>query len=446
MNPLNVIRGFDPDLYTYFEKELEHQRLSLSFIPDENSTSPLCAAILGSVLVNTSKYSTYTPDAGLEALTAARICELFKADHANLRTISIEAASRSVFQSLTRRGDIIMSLDLRKKEHCNSENLAYRFVNFSIDPKTQKLDMAAIEKQAKECHPQMIILSPINYPLEIDYEHFARIAKDCGAYLWCDISQIAGLIAGGVLPSPVPYADVVTFTSHGAMQGPQAAVILCKSSVANSIDRTVYMAGHAGLQTAQLAALEARIREMQEPVYTEYVKTVVANARAFGEGMKAGGIDYMCGGTDSHFILIDSKRCSVPTARGVQEFLNEAGVNVRICSIETADPNVKYDAIRFSTLPVTTRGASASQLKEVGTYIAHFLRNPSNEHMQELREDISLITVGLPAFYDHWLTPVVRDNLVKLSLMTSDSTHIADSIHPTRLQALARKFKEKKGE
>ena len=222
MNPLNVIRGFDPDLYAYFEKELEHQRLSLSFIPDENSTSPLCAAIMGSVLVNTTKTSGYALDAGLETLTAKQICSLFNADHANIRTISIEAASRCVFQSLTKRGDIVMSLDLRKKEHCNSENLAYRFVNFSIDPKTQRLDMDKVEAQAKSCRPQMIVLSPINYPLQIDYARFAQIAKECGALLWCDISQIAGLIAGGALPTPVPYADVVTFSCHGAMQGPQA--------------------------------------------------------------------------------------------------------------------------------------------------------------------------------------------------------------------------------
>ena len=442
MNPLNVIRGFDPDLYAYFEKELEHQRLSLSFIPDENSTSPLCAAIMGSVLVNTSKHTGYALDAGLETLTAKRICELFKADHANLRTISIEAASRCVFQSLTKRGDVVMSLDLRKKEHCNSENLAFRFVNFSIDPKTQRLDMSAVEEQAKACRPQMIVLSPINYPLEIDYAHFARIAKECGALLWCDISQTAGLIAGGALPSPVPHADVVTFSMHGALQGPQASVILCKSDIANSIDRTVYMGGHSGLQTAQLAALEARIREMQEPVYTEYAKAVVANAKALGEGLKAGGLNIMCQGTDSHLILVDSKDCALSSARGAQEMLAEAGVNVRICSIETADPEVKFDAIRFSSLPATTRGASASQLKEIGGYIAQFLRTPNADNLKHLRDMIARITVGLPTFFEYWLSDVVRDNLTKMSFMSSDSTQIADSIHPTRLHALAKKLKK----
>ena len=443
MNPLNVIRGFDPDLYAYFEKELEHQRLSLSFIPDENSTSPLCAAIMGSVLVNTTKTSGYALDAGLETLTAKQICSLFNADHANIRTISIEAASRCVFQSLTKRGDIVMSLDLRKKEHCNSENLAYRFVNFSIDPKTQRLDMDKVEAQAKSCRPQMIILSPINYPLQIDYARFAEIAKECGALLWCDISQIAGLIAGGALPTPVPYADVVTFSCHGAMQGPQASVILCKEAVANAIDRAVYIGGHTGLQTAQLAALEARIREMAEPVYKDYAKAVVANAKALGDGLKEGGLNIMCQGTDSHLSLVDSKDCALSSARGAQEMKADAGVNVRICSIETADPQVKFDAIRFSSLAATTRGASAAQMREIGGHIAQFLRNPSDANLKVLRDRICRITVGLPTFFESWLCPTVRDNLTKMSFMSSDSTQIADSIHPTRLQAIARKLKDR---
>lgn len=442
MNPLNVIRGFDPELYEYFEKELEHQRLSLSFIPDENSTSPLCAAIMGSVLVNTSRNLGYALDSGLEALTAKSICELFGADHANVRPISIEAASRCVFQSLTKRGDVVMSLDLRKKEHCNSENLAFRFVNFSIDPKTQQLDMKRIADQAMACRPQMIILSPINYPLAIDYAGFARIARECGALLWCDISQIAGLIAGGALPSPAPYADVITFSCHGALQGPQASVILCRQDIANSIDRAVYMGGHTGLQTAQLAALEARIREMKEPIYSTYAKDVVKNAKALGEGLQAGGLNLICAGSESHLVLVDSRECALSSARGAQEMLAEAGVNVRICSIETADPEVKFDAIRFSALPATTRGATAAQLKETGEQIAIFLRNPSSQNLQKLRDHITRLTVGLPAFWDHWLCDVVRDNLKGLSHVNSDSAQVSDSSHPTRLHNLAQIFKK----
>lgn len=443
MNPLNVIRGFDPDLYNYFETELEHQHLSLSFIPDENSISPLSAAIMGSVLVNTTRISNYAVMTGVEGLAAKRICALFGADHANIRTITIEAASRVVFQALTHRGDVVMSLDLRKKEHCNSENLAYRFVNFGVDPQSETLDMDAIEKQAMECRPQLIICSPINYPKAIDYARFAKIAKACGAILWCDISQNVGLIAGGAMPSPVPYADVVTFTSHGAMQGPQASVILCTSELANAIDRMVVTAGHSGLQTAQLAALAARLEEMRDPVYREYARRVVDNARALAEGFKKLGLKIVSNGTESHQVIVDAKSCNL-SARGAQELLAESGVLVRICTLLTQDPNVKYEGIRFSTLSPTTRGATPKQMREIGENIAEFLIHPYEANGRILLDQISRITVGLPTFYDHWMPAQVRENLVKLSIMSSDSTTIKDSVHPSRLQLLSRKYAERK--
>lgn len=439
MNPLNVIRGFDPDLYTYFENELEHQRLSLSFIPDENSSSPLCSAIMGSVLVNSSRNVSASRLVGLESLTANRLCNLFGADHANVRTITIEAASRVVFQALTQRGDVVMSLDLRKKEHCNSEQLAYRFINFGADPATGHLDYEAIEKQAMEVKPKLIILSPINYPLSIDYERCSKIAKASGAILWCDISQTAGLIAGGVLKSPLPYADVVTFTAHGGMQGPQSSVILCSNEIASSIDRVVLTSGHNGLQTAQLAALSARVHEMQDPIYKSYSQAVVDNAKALAKGLKDGGMRLLCDGTDSHLVIVNAKSCAI-SSRGAQELLSDVGINVRICQIQTSDPNVKYDAIRFSTLPSTTRGISEEQLYDLGVQIGKFLYHPDDSNTKKLHENVSKITVGLPVFFTGWLSDIVKENLQRTSFMTSDSTQICDSIHPSRLSMLAKKL------
>lgn len=433
MNPLNVIRGFDPDLYTYFEKELEHQNLSLSFIPDENTTSPLCAAIMGSVLVNSTKNAATNRTIGLEALVAKRICDLFNAEHANIRTITIEAASRVVFQSLTRRGDVVMSLDLRKKEHCNSENLAYRFVNFTMDSQSHGLDYDAIEKQAMECRPQLIIVSPINYPLNIDYERFATIARACGAILWCDMSQTACLVAGGVMNSPLPYADVVTFTSHGAMQGPLSSVILCKQDIAGAIDRMVLTSGHNGLQTAQLAALAARIKEMSEPTYKEYAQTVIDNAKAFASGLVNGGLKIVCDETQSHLIMVDTKNCAV-SARGAQELLSDAGINVRICTIATSDPKVRIDAIRFSSLSVTTRGVKSKDLIRLGEEIAKFLKTPDDTNLKHLKKMVMDISYSLPPCASKWLSPLVIDNLKSLQAQhsISDSTIVRDTVRKER--------------
>lgn len=410
MNPLGIIKDFDSDLFEYFKDELDRQHCSLSFIPEDNTTSPLCASIMGSVLVNTTPRTALHQNVSLENLTAKRICRLFGAEHANVKTITIEAAARIVFQSLSRRGDVVMSLDLRKKEHCNSENLAYRFVNFGIDPVTQHLDMDAIEKQAMECRPQLIVLSPINYPLNIDYEHFARIARACGAMLWCDITQLAGLIAGGVVESALPHADVVTISTHGALQGPLSSIILCKQDLAGVIDRMVITSGHRGLQTAGLAALAARIFEMEDQSYKNYAKAVVENSKAFADGFRQGGIRLVCDGSENHLVMVDAKSCSV-SARGAQELLLDAGVTVRICSVLTQDPKIKYDAIRFSTLLPTTRGMTPSQMKSLGHEIAKYLSQPNDGNLKSLKKHVTEIASKLPVIDPKWVAPVVLKNL-----------------------------------
>ncbi len=441
MNPLNVIRGFDPELYEFFEEELEQQRFSLSFIPDENSTSPLSAALMGSVLINANRSPIFKRNQGIESLTCKRLCQIFGAQNANIRTLTIEAASRVVFQAVARRGDVVMSLDLRKKEHCNSENMVYRFVNFGLDPDTQRLDMDKIEAQARACKPQLIICSPINYPHTIDYARFAEIAHEVGAVLWCDISQVAGLVASGHYPSPAPYADVVTFTGNGSLQGPQSAIILSTDEYANAIDRMTVSSGHFTLQTALIASLAARIHEMRENEFKKYGQSVVDNAKALAEGLSEGGLRLIGDGTDTHLIVVDAKSCAL-SARGAQELLAGACIMVRICTVMTADPAVKYDAIRFSTLPATTRGISTAQLKDLGLKIAKFLQNPSDAMSKELYELVMRITVSLPLFYGEWLAPVVRHNLVNLSLLSSDSSIICDSSHPSRLALLSRKVSE----
>ncbi len=402
MNPLCLLENFDKELHGFFKTALSRQEHCLSFIPDENATSPISASLMGDLLVNVTENLTLNRSESLESLTCKRICELFGAQRANLRTVSIEAASRVVFQALASRGDVVMSLDLRKKEHCNSENLVYRFVNFGVDPSTQVLDMDALEKQAKQCKPHLIILSPINYPLEIDYERLSNIAKSCGAILWCDISQTAPLIAAGAMQSPVPYADVVTFSSHGAMQGPQAAVILSTHEIANVIDRANQTSGHRGLMTPQLAALAVRMHEMSMPLHKDYAQSVINNAKALATGLTEGGMKIFCGEPQSHLVMIDTRNCAL-SARGAQELLAELGIGVRICNMLTAYSEVKYEAVRFSTLPVTTRGLDENGLITLGRNIGTFLQNPSDEKSKELAALVASLTENLPIFNPKWL-------------------------------------------
>lgn len=425
MDLLNIIRGFDGELYDYFERELERQYYSLSFIPDENSISPLCAATQGSVLINAQTVSAFVQHKSLEQLAIERICMLFNGEHANVKAITIEDASRVVFQALLQRGDVVMSLDQRKQEHCNSEALAYRFVNFGLDPNTQKLNLDAIEEQVKSTQPKMVIVSPINYPLPIDYERIAEIAHSVGALLWCDISQVAGLITAHALPSPLPHADIVTFTTHGALQGPRSSVIICKSKLASAIDRAAVALGHSGLGSPELTSLCVRMREMQTEEYQDYCKNVVINAESLAAGLRESGMKLIGGGTSSHFVVIDAKHCGL-SARGALEILADCGVLVRNCQVLTADPKVKFDAVRFSSLPVTTRGIRAEQMHQLGIVIGKFLSNPNEENEHNLQTMVREIAVLLPQFHDRWLCEVVRDNLERNNILvgSSDTTKI----------------------
>lgn len=410
MNLLNVIRGFDAELYDYYEEELERQYYSLSFIPDENSMSPLCAATLGNVLVNEEHNNTFSSTNVLEEIVTKRICKIFTCEHANVKCITIEAASRVVLQALVQRGDVVMSLDLRKKEHCNSESLVYRFVNFGLSPETQHLDYDAIEAQAKENKPRLIIVSPINYPYPIDYERLAKISEEVGAILWCDISQVAGLITSGVIASPLPHADVVTFTTHGALQGPRSAVIISKYKYASAIDRAAYTSGHTGLGSPELAAMAIRLNKMQTPEYRDYCEQTISNAKALAAGLAEGGMSLICGGTDSHLVVIDAKHCAM-SARGAIDNLSDCGIQARNCKVYTEDPAVKFDAVRFSSLPATTRGINEENMKKLGYAIGRFLANPNTENETALTDLVRNITILLPLFNNRWLTETEQENL-----------------------------------
>lgn len=437
MNLLNIIRGFDGELYDYFEKELERQFYSLSFIPDENSISPLCSSTLGSVMINAQPLSAFAQHKSLERLVMERICQLFDGEHANVKTISIEDASRVVFQALLQRGDVVMSLDLRKQEHCNSESLAYRFVNFGLDPATQKLNMDIIEEQVKATKPKMLIVSPINYPLPIDYERFALIAHEVGAILWCDVSQIAGLVTAKALPSPLPYADIMTFTAQGALQGPRSSVIICKNKYASAIDRSSVAFGHSGLGASELAALCVHIREMQTEEYKNYCHNVILNAEALAKGLTEGGMKLVCGGTNSHFVIIDAKHCGL-SARGALEILADCGIMVRYCQVLTSDPDVKFDAVRLSTLPVTTRGMTIEQSYKIGLGIGKFLSNPNKDNEHMLQSLVREVAVMLPQYHDRWLCDVVRDNLERNNIYLGSSDSSVSTADRSRFSKLVR--------
>jgi len=402
---ISSIAAFDPELYNYFQDELQKQKYALSFMPEENYTSPVSAYMEGSILSNAlmTHHDEKTPT-GLEAMTVERVNKLFGSEHASIRTSNIAAASRVVFYSLLKKGDTVLSLDCRKKDHCNSESLQFNFVNFSINPKEQKINLDEVEKLAKEHKPRLIIFSPVNYPRIIDYKRLGEIAKSVGAYMWFDICQNVGLVAAKEIPSPVPYADVVTFSTHDALQGPQGCVILCTKKLAAQVDETVITTGHFALKRNILGALAIVFKEANTPKYNEYCHQVVLNARALQKGLEEEGMDILCGGTDTNLVLLNLTKLKM-TCNEAGAALRLAGVITKPTVLTTADESTSFDILRLSSLLLTTRGLKEDEFYTLGHIIAMVLKNKNNpEKLEEIKQDVTDIAIQYPLFSDEWVT------------------------------------------
>ena len=212
------------------------------------------------------------------------------------------------------------------------------------------------------------------------------------------------------MPSPLPHADVVTFTTQGALQGPHCSSILCKKRFSSAIDRAAVSSGHSGLGSSELTALAVRLQEMQSIEYKNYCKSVVDNARSLGKGLVDGGMRLIGGDTNSHFVIVDTQSCGM-SGRGAMDSLADCGIFARSCTIYTADPEVKFDAVRFSSMPATTRGVNIDDMYRLGVLIGKFLASPTPENEKKLLGLVRDLTLVLPLFHDRWLQKVVKNNL-----------------------------------
>ena len=252
---LRKLENFDPELCGQLRSALKQQRTTLSLIPTTNAASPFASFLKGSTLGDEIiDHHKAHRQSRLEKLAISRAKELFNAEHAIVRTGSLAMASRVVMLALLKKGDTVLSFNLRKSEHCTGD-LQYNFVKFGVEPDTLELNFAKVQALAHKHRPDMIIYSPVNYPRNIDYAGLRKIADEVGAYLWIDLGQNSGLVAAGKIPSPVPYADVATFAASDALHGPQNGIILCKEKIAELLDKTVIETGHSSLKKNVLASL-----------------------------------------------------------------------------------------------------------------------------------------------------------------------------------------------
>jgi glycine hydroxymethyltransferase len=395
------LRTTDPEIAGIIDREVERQNTTIQLIASENFTSPAVLAAQGSVLTN--KYSEGYPGKRYyggnkvvdeaEELARDRVCALFGADHANVQPHSGANANMAVYLALFEPGDKIMGMRLDQGGHLthgspvNFSGRLYDFVAYGVDDITETIDYDALRDRAKAERPTAIIAGATAYPRIIDFAAFRSIADDVGALLIVDAAHIAGLIAGGAHPSPVPFADVVTFTTHKTLRGPRAGCILSREEHAKAIDKAVFPGLQGGPLMHVVAAKAVAFREASRPAFAEYAAGVVANAGALAASLASEGFRIVSGGTDNHLLLVDLRPFGV-TGKVAQEALDEAGITCNKNAIpnDTEKPFVT-SGLRLGTAATTTAGMGESEMVEIAFLIARVLRDVDDLSVRaEVRE------------------------------------------------------------
>ncbi len=385
--------------------EVERQNTALQLIASENFASPAVMAATGSVFTN--KYSEGYPGRRyyggnqvvdkVEDLALQRVCALFGSDHANVQPHSGANANMAVYQALLEPGDTVLGLSLDHGGHLthgspvNASGLTYNFVGYRVGDSDERLQMDEIADLAAEHRPKLIVAGATAYPRIIEPEPFRKIADEVGALLMFDAAHIAGLIAGGVHPNPVPYSDVVTFTTHKTMRGPRGGCILCTDDLAKAIDKAVFPGQQGGPQQHAIAAKAVAFAEAATDEFRAYVAQIVANASALAERLAAEGFRLVSGGTDNHLLLVDLRQFDEDlSGKEAQAVLDEAGITLNRNSIPD-DPRSPFvtSGIRIGTPAVTTQGMTEPQMAEIGRLIAATLRNRHDEAaVAAIREEV----------------------------------------------------------
>ena len=399
----NHLKTFDPEIYGLLEEERQRQRYTLSLMPNMNAMSPFAKYLEGSVLTNSffdRHDETTSGGLHLDAIVRARAVELFHCDHAIVRLGNIVAASRVVFQALLESGDTVLSFNLRKKDHV--AGLSYNFENYGIEPGTQEIDWGAVREQAERVKPRLIIFSPVSYPRTIDYQILYEIAQTVDAYLWVDISQSVGLVAAKLVPSPVPLADVVTFSTRDSLRGPDGAVLLTKRDIAARMDAAVINTGHEALHMNHLAALGVVLREAGSDRYRSYAAQVVQNAQVLARTLADHGASVLCGGTDTHLVLA-SAAAGIDTAAAVKA-IGQMGIRVKTDNVPTMNSGLFLHALRLSTSNPTTRGMREEDIAYIGSLLAKPLTTVlTPEEIEKTRQEIVALVKDAPVFSEEWM-------------------------------------------
>lgn len=389
---LDIIRETDPQVAELVEKELNRQQNTIELIASENFTSKAVMAACGTVLTN--KYAEGKPHKRfyngcdnidvIEELAQKRACELFGAEHANVQPHSGAQANMAVFLYALKVGDTVMGMDLSNGGHLshgspvNFSGMYFNIVSYGVNDEGI-IDYDNVEKLAKEHKPKMIIAGASNYSKVIDFKRFREIADKVGAYLMVDIAHIAGLVAGGVHPSPVPYADFVTTTTHKTLRGPRGGIIMCKQEHALGIDKAVFPGTQGGPLEHIIAGKAIALLEASKPEFRAYAEQIVKNAKALAQGLIDKGMDIVGGMTENHLMTLDLRRQG-KTGKDMANVLELVGITANKNTVPN-DPQSPFvtSGIRLGSAAVTTRGFNEEDMAEVARIIAEAIKNSDDE-------------------------------------------------------------------
>ena len=413
---LDALQATDPEVYAAIDAEEERQRNKLLLIASENFASPAVLAAQGSLMTN--KYAEGYPGKRyyggcqhvdtVEELAIQRCKQIFGAEHVNVQPHSGSQANMAAYLSVLKPGDTILGMDLAQGGHLthgskvNFSGMIFRAFSYGVDRQTETIDYDAVRKLAEECRPRMIVVGASAYARTLDFPKFEAIAKGVGAYLMVDIAHIAGLIASGLHPNPIPYADFVTTTTHKTLRGPRGGVVMCKAEHAKAVDKFVFPGMQGGPLMHVIAAKAVAFKEALSPSFKRYQQQVIANARVLAQGLLDRSYKIVSGGTDTHLMLVNLTNKGI-TGKEADAALDAAGLIVNKNAVPYDEkPPAVASGIRLGTPIVSTRGMKEAEMKEIVGLIDRVLQHRHDTAVLErIRDQAKALCSRFPIFHSY---------------------------------------------
>ena len=408
---MEFLSQYDPEVGATIEKEYHREQRNIELIASENIVSPAVMMAMGTCLTN--KYAEGYPGKRYyggcycvdetEEIARQRACKLFGAEHANVQPHSGASANLAAFKAMLQPGDTFMGMNLAHGGHLshgspvNISGQYFHQVPYSLNDETEMIDYDEVYRIAQECKPKMILAGASAYPRKIDFAKFREIADSVGAYLMVDMAHIGGLVAAGVHPSPVPYADVVTSTTHKTLRGPRGAIILCKDELKKKINSAVFPGTQGGPLMHIIAGKAVCFKEAMSDEFKAYQRQVVKNAAILADTLSENGIRLVSGGTDNHLMLADTMSLG-RTGNEVQELLDAAHITANKNSIPFDTQSVKLTSgMRFGTPAVTTRGMGEDEMRDIGKMIVRII-NDGDKAIDDVKQQVLSLCERFPLY------------------------------------------------